>query len=249
MEHLEGANLLDIIYNIGVIPFILGIVGIIFGITRDKTHAVLVTTSIAISPLLLLALKLLNLQDALIVLGPILAIMSAISMKNFFKYLKLTKFSKYETASKYVIFILIIVTIAIPSFSTAKEVIQDTITQDEITLLKTLSKEAEGDATIASSVEEGHYITYFAKRKNVMDQNFMYISNIDIRYNDIKTLYTTISGSEAAEIAHKYDITYIYLSPRTKKIFGIKELPYATYETCFRKAASSGEVEAYKVRC
>jgi len=119
----------------------------------------------------------------------------------------------------------------------------------DFTLLTTLNQEADEDATIASSVEEGQYITYFAKRKNVIDKNFVYIPDIDSRYNGIKTLYTTISSTEALEIAHKYDINYIYLSPRTKKIFEIKELSYATDEKCFRKIASSGEVEAYKIRC
>ena len=237
------------IYSVGIIPFILGITGIVFGIIKDKTHTALIVTSVAISPLILLGLKMLTLEDALIVLGPMLAIISAISMKKFFTYLKITKFSRYETASKYLILVLIAATIIIPIYSTAEGVIQNTITKDETTLLKTLNKETDTDITIASSVEEGHYITYFAKRKNVIDEEYIYIPNIDSRYNDIKTLYTTISGSEALAIAHKYDISYIYLSPRTKKIFKIKELPYATDEKCFRKIASSGEVEAYKVRC
>lgn len=248
-EHFKEANLLSMIYSVGIIPFILGITGIVFGIIKDKTHTALIVTSVAISPLILLGLKMLTLEDALIVLGPMLAIISAISMKKFFTYLKITKFSRYETASKYLILVLIAATIIIPIYSTAEGVIQNTITKDETTLLKTLNKETDTDITIASSVEEGHYITYFAKRKNVIDEEYIYIPNIDSRYNDIKTLYTTISGSEALAIAHKYDISYIYLSPRTKKIFKIKELPYATDEKCFRKIASSGEVEAYKVRC
>lgn len=248
-EHFEKANLLQMIYSIGVMPLILGITGLILGLTRDKTHATLIITSMAIAPLAMLALKLLSLEDALIVLGPTLAITSAVAIKKFFKYMKLTKFSKYETTSKYFFLALVIATIIIPSYSTAEEIIQDTITEDEITLLKTLEKEADLDATIASSAEEGHYITYFTKRKNVVDKKFLYIHNANLKYNDVKTLYTTISGSEALEIAHKYDIEYIYLSSRTKEIFGIRGLTYATDEECFRKVASSGEVEAYKIRC
>lgn len=248
-EHFEKANLLDIIYNIGVIPFILGITGIIFGLTKDKTHSALIIISVAIAPLVLLALKMFTLEPTLIVLGPVLAVTSAITLKKFFTYLRITKFSKYETISKYLILALIIVTIIIPTYFTAKQAIQDTITEDEITLLNMLNRETGPEATIASSAEEGHYITYFAKRKDVIDQNFLYMPNIDPRYNDIKTLYTTISSSEALDIAHKYDISYIYLSQRTKEIFGIKELAYATNEKCFRKTASSGTVEAYKIRC
>ena len=248
-EHFKEANLWEIIYSVGVIPFILGIIGIVFGITRDKTHSGLIVISVAVSSMVLLSLRLLNLEDALILLGPILAIMSVISLKKFFQYLKLTKFSKYEKASKYLIFILITLTIIIPTYSTAKKVLGNTITEDEIDLLRMLNEETDKNAIIASSAEEGHYITYFAKRKNVIHEKFLYISSIELRYNNIKTLYQTISGSEALEIAHKYGINYIYLSPRTKKIFGIKDLPYTTNEKCFRKIASSGEVEAYKIRC
>lgn len=248
-EHFKGANLLDMIYSIGIIPFILGITGIVFGVTKNKTHAAMIVISIIISPLILLGFKLLELSDTLIILGPALSIMSAVTLRNFFRYLKITKFSKYETLSKYLVLVLIIATIIIPVYSTAKDVIKNTITQDEITLLRTLDKESDVDATIASSIEEGHFVTYFAKRKNVMDKNFVYVPRIESRYNDLKTLYTTIASSEASEIANNYGIDYIYLSPRTKKEFGIKELVYATDEKCFRKVAKSGEVEAYKVRC
>lgn len=248
-ETLAKTSLLDIVYSIGVIPFIFGIVGIIFGITRDKTHSALIVTSIAVAPLTMLALKLLTLGDALIVLGPVLAITSAITIKKFFVYIKLTKFSGYETLSRYFMLALIILTIIIPVYYTASQVIKDTITKDEISLLMTLNKETEPETIIASSVEEGHYITYFAKRKDVIDNNFLYVPNIDARYNDIKMLYTTVSGSEASEIAQKYGTSYILLSPKTKETFGIKELKYATDEKCFRKVASSGDVEAYKIRC
>lgn len=248
-EQLENANLLDLVYSMGIIPFILGIVGIIFGITKDKTHSVLITVSIAIAPLVLLALKMFTLANALIVLGPILAVMSAITMKKFFTYLRITKFSRYETLIKYLALILIILIIVIPSWFTAEQTIQDTITQNEIMVLEQLSMETSPETVIASSAEEGHYVTYFAKRKNVIDKNFLYVPNIDTRYNDINTLYKTIATSEALKIAHKYGIGYIYLSSRTKEIFGIKELTYATDGKCFRKVASIGEVEAYKVRC
>ena len=248
-EHFKEANLLSMIYSVGIIPFILGIMGIGFGIIRDKTHTALIVTSVAISSLILLGLKLLSLENALIMLGPMLAIISAITLKKFFTYLKITKFSKYETLTKYIIFILIIVTLIIPAYSTAEEVIQNTITKDEINLLETIDKEMDKDITVSSAAEEGHYITYFAKRKNVIDENFVYIPNIDSRYNDMQTLYKTISSSEALAIARKYNISYIYLSPRTKKIFEIKELPYITDEKCFRKVANSGQVEAYKIRC
>ncbi len=249
LEQLEKANLLDLVYSIGIIPFILGIVGIILGITKDKTHSILITVSIAIAPLALLALKMFTLSNALIVLGPILAITSAITMKKFFTYLRITKFSKYEELSKYLTLILITLVIIIPAWFTAEQVIQDTITKDEITVLKQLGSETSSEMIIASSAEEGHYVTYFAERKDVIDKNFLYVPNIDARYNDIKMLYTTIANSEALEITHKYGIDYIYLSPRTKKIFGIEELNYATDGKCFRKVADVGEVEAYKVRC
>ncbi|MBU4502476.1 MAG: hypothetical protein KKA79_07805 [Nanoarchaeota archaeon] len=256
-DYFEQANLLDIIYTVGIIPFILGIIGIVFGLIRDKTHFGLITISIAIAPLALLALKLINLGDALIVLSPVLAIISAIAMIKFFRYIRLTKFASYEIVAKGFIFILIIITMIIPSFSTAQQAMENTITEDEIIVLKTLEQEAAQDEqeaenvdiTIASSLEEGHYVTYFAKRKVFMDEKFLYTPNVNIRYNNLKTLYTTISGKEALRIANKYGIDYIYISPRTKEIFGIKELAYTTDEKCFRKISESGEVEAYKIRC
>jgi len=248
-ENFKQINLLDIIYSVGVIPFIFGIIGILFGIIRDKTHNALIMTSIIVSPLALLGLEIISLEDSLIVLGPALAIMSAISMKKFFSYLRITKFSRYESLSKYLLFVLIVFTIIMPTYSTAKGVIKDTITEDEVELLKTLDLELDNDVVIASSAEEGHYITYFANRKNVIDENFQGIQHAESKYKNIKTLYTTISGSEAMEIVEKYDIGYIYLSPRTKETFNIEELAYTTDEKCFRKTASSGEVKAYKIRC
>jgi len=248
-EQIAHANLLDIIYSVGTVTFIFGIAGVIFGVSKDKTHSALIVTSVAVAPLVLLALKIFTLTNVLLILGPTLAVMSAVTMKKSFAYLRITKFSKYEILVKWVLFLLIVGTIVVPSYFTSKQVILDTITDDEIKVLEQLKTETEADATVASSAEEGHYITYFAERKDVIDNNFLYVPNIESRYNDITLLYTTISDSEALEIARKYGINCIYLSQRTKDIFGIKELKYATNEKCFRKVASSGAVEAYKIRC
>ncbi len=248
-QSLTHANLLDIIYSLGVIPFIFGITGAVFGVMRDKTHVALLIISLGIAPLGLLVLKLIQLTDALIFLGPTFSILSALSFKKLFRYLKLTKFAQYRSSIKFFFFVLIFLTIIIPTYFTSEEVILDSISNDEVAVLTQLGNETDVESIIASSPEEGHYVSYFANRKNVMDTDFLYIPRIDTIYNDIKTLYTTISGSQALEITHKYGIDYIYLSPRTKKFFGIKELPYTTDGKCFRKIAESGEVEAYKIRC
>ncbi|MBM3200169.1 hypothetical protein FJZ53_04480, partial [Candidatus Woesearchaeota archaeon] len=88
-EQIAHANLLDIIYSVGTVTFIFGIAGVIFGVSKDKTHSALIVTSVAVAPLVLLALKIFTLTNVLLILGPTLAVMSAVTMKKSFAYLRI----------------------------------------------------------------------------------------------------------------------------------------------------------------
>ena len=60
-------------------------------------------------------------------------------------------------------------------------------------------------------------------------------------------MYTSKFSTNALRLLIKYDIDYIYLSPKTKEIFKIKKIDYV-YDDCF-PLVYDGKIKIYKVTC
>ncbi|MEM4244708.1 MAG: hypothetical protein QXR60_00690 [Candidatus Nanoarchaeia archaeon] len=248
-DYFKNINLIDIILRLGVAAFVLGVLGLTVGFFREKVATVFFALGAALSAIILLALKLVDFSSGLMLLGIIFALASSVALSRFFKYLKLTKLSKFESIFKFALVLLVFFLMVLPSFFAAQEVIDNSLTDDEFNIINSIRDGTLEGSTVLSLFSEGHYITAIGKRKNVMDSDFLSAPYVNTRYEDVKTMYTTISGVEALQLAEKYNIGYIYFSPRARKFYNIQNLSYVEDEKCFVEHRRSGEVYLYKVRC
>ncbi len=248
-QYFKNINLLDVIYQIGILPFILGTIAIIIGFFYTKKSDIMLLIGIALSAFLLLSFKMVPFKEGLMLLGIVLAVMSSTSLSKLYDYIRLTKVSGYSHYFSYMFVLLIALLLVIPSFFAAEDAIAITISDQEFQALEKIRTDTDENATVLATIDEGHYITAIAKRKNVIDNHFLYAKGIDRRYAEVNEIFTTMSGSKALEYMHRYGISYIYFSKRAKEIYKINSLGYTNDQNCFRKIASVGENEVYKIRC
>ncbi len=246
-QYFTEFNILQAIYTIGIVPFIFGIYIIYKYIFRKKDKKMYLLISFAVSMLILLWLKLIQLKIGLIFLSVILTILFTQFFPLFFAYFEKTKFYKFKSLVYILLFFLIITTSFLPSIASAKKSISTSVTEDEIKALEWIKANTEHNSVILATVKEGYLITSIAERKNIADPNFLLIEDADQRVADIREIYVTIFETEAINLLNKYKVKYIYFSPRAKSSFGIKEIKYID-EKCFELIYDSN-IKIYKSLC
>lgn len=249
-DYFKNFNMLGVLYQVGFLPVIMGITGMVLIFTRYKTNKLaILVSSLVLSSLFLMTLRLVEFEVGALILGVSLAIMSALFIDKAMKYIRLTKFSHFVKYFNVSLFVLIIITLVLPCFFVSQNLIASSISEDEFNVLHYLRDETDEDAVVLSSVEEGDYITGIAKRKNVMDKHFLLVDDINERHRDVKKIYQTSSEVIALKLLNKYNVEYIYISDKTKEIYNTKNLVYLNNENCFRKVQKSYRVEVYRVIC
>jgi len=246
LNYFRNFDMLDIIYKVGFLPMLMGISGAVLVFTRYKSKDGVVIGSFLLSALFLMVARLVEFETGALFLGVSLSIMSALFIDKMFKYISLTKFSHMKKYFNYFLFLLVFLTLVLPSFFVSNNVIKSTISDNEFSVLTNLG---EDDDIMLSSMEEGYYITGIAKKKSVIDKNFLMVDNIDERYNDVSRIYTTSFEKIALQLLHKYDVDYIYISDKTKEIYNKGNLDYLDNEECFRQIEKAGRVEVYRIMC
>ncbi len=223
-EYFINFNILEAIYEIGIIPFIFGIYIVYSYIFKEKNRYIYLLIGFFLSTFILLWLKLIKLNLGFIILSIILTLLFSQYLKLFLIYLKKTRFIRYEKGFITVIILIFILTSIIPSIIYANKSVKNAFTPKEMDALQWLRENTMPNSTIATSLEEGFLINYIAKRKNIMDSDFLLMDNIDQRYKDLTTIFTSPFETESIRLMAKYEASYIYLSNRTKQEFKIDNL-------------------------
>ena len=246
--YFSDITLFQAIYEIGIIPIIFGVYVIYKYIFKEKNKSLYLLISFVIPIFILLWFKLIELIVGLMFLGVILVLLFGQFYKMFFTYIKKTKFSRYEWLFIVVLFISFLFTSVFPSIYYAQFENKSIVTKDEINALTWLRDNAENDSTVLATIPEGDLITYFAEKKNVADQNFLLIKDINQRYADIQTMYQSSLKTEVIRLLNQYEVNYIYFSDRAKEQYNIQQLAYLGDNSCFELVYANGP-NIYRSRC
>ena len=141
-----------------------------------------------------------------------------------------------------------ILTSVIPSWSLGLENSASLPSDAEVKALEWLRDNSEENATVLGTPLEGDMISFFSRRKNVMDDNYVLIPEIDFRYEEIESAFKTRFETKSLEILDKYSVDYIYLSDRARALYSIDDLAYVE-ERCFPLVYEEGGIKIYEVRC
>jgi len=242
--YFKNINLFESIYLIGALPLILGSLGIFFGLFKQKDNSIIVLTAAILATLLLLSLKILNIQIGILFLGIFLVIISSSTISKIYNYITLTKFSKLKKYITYLVIILIIGLSLIPSYFVAKDLPNY---NNQVNSFLWVKENTPLTAIVIAPVELGNILTSVAKRKNIIDNNFLLARNTEERLNDVNLIYTTTLEVKALESLNKYGANYIYFDSYVRNKYNLTKLKYFEYEAekCFEEIKN----DVYKVLC
>ncbi|MFH1682536.1 MAG: glycosyltransferase family 39 protein [Candidatus Woesearchaeota archaeon] len=230
---------------VGAIPLLVSIYSIYKFLYEEKNKNVFLLFSLAISTILLFMLKLVEARITLMLLGVIFAIIFAQFYKSLGQYLKQTKLVSKGSLILSVLVILAVLTSAYASFAFAIQ--QQTPSQEDITAFLWLKENTPPNSTVLTILKEGHLLNYLGGRKNLMDEQFSLIKNIEGRFNDLSSLYITSYQTQAIDLLNKYSIDYIFFSEAAEERYQIEKISYID-EKCFDLVYDQ-EVKIYRSKC
>lgn len=246
-SHFSRMTVLQGVYEIGLIPFFLGIYSMFKHLFAERRKEEYLIISFAITAGIMLLLKLIELKIGLILFGLLLSILFASWFRNLMDYIRKTKFEGFEKIIFALFVLLFIATSAYPAYKETSKHVKESINGDEMNALKWLKENAISDATIFAVPEDGNLISAISERKNAIDADFLTVKNSNQKYDDVQRLFTTKSYTEAVEIMEKYGAKYLYFSKNARKLFGIEHLEF-TAQKCFLEIAS-GDAKIYERVC
>lgn len=247
-QYFPNISILNSLILIGVIPFLIGLYTIYRSLFEQKNKNVFLLLGLAISTAFLAIINFVEFRLALMFFGLILAIFFAQAYTSFTPYLQKTHFTKikrWTTVLPIIILILFIITSIIPSFTYALQ--QQTPSDEDLKAFTWIKENTNPQATIITSLSEGHLLAYTSQRKNFMDTQFSLIKDIDERFSHLNSFFSTSYQTQAISLFDRYNLHYLLVSPQSKSIYNLELPPYID-QRCF-ELLYSNTVHIYKVRC
>ena len=72
------------------------------------------------------------------------------------------------------------------------------------------------ESRIISDIQSGHTITYFSSKKNLIDNNFLLIRDINEITTDLNAIFTTQSTTIGTGLLNKYNAEFVLLTENAK---------------------------------
>lgn len=241
-------SILDGVRAMGVIPFLAGIYITYLYIFKKKDKFLYLLFSLLFTIIILLWLKLISVTLGLVYISVSLILFFGEAYKLFMDYLDRTKLQRWKGLFVFLIFTFFIFTSLLPMFDLMQKKLSITINVDDVGALIFLRENTREDQKILAPVGEGHYITYFAQRKNVADTNFLQIKDAPQILENIYAVFSTRSKIVATEFMDDLDARFIYLSKQSQESLQLEELA-TDDESCFPLMLLYNNVKVYKSRC
>ncbi len=232
---------LDLFVGVGLLPLVLGVIGIYIALMRDKKKISYIFGAFALAVLLLVSLRMLTIYVAIFFLGIVMSIFSSLGALQIYRYFENFKLSLLKNSFVILLIVLFFLLSVSPSFLVAKT--SPSVDSSKIREIEWLARNTEKDDVVLADINDGHLIASLAGRKTVIDSNFIFAPNPKERAEDVNVVFTTVSEAAAMKVLRKYDVDVIYLSDDARRKYGIINLAYG------EKLFNSGEEPVEPSRC
>lgn len=230
---------------VSIIPFLAGIYTVYHHLFQLKSHKSVLMISLAISTTLLAWFRLIKFEVSLSFFGVILAILFAIFYHDFEEYLEKTKMPGVHKFLLPTAIILLLLTMIVPMLSNSLN--QDIPIQEEIQAFQWLKENTPENSGVLALLEEGHLITYYGQRRNILDDQFILTENAQQRFQDLNDLFSTKFQTHAINLLEKHQVQYLVFSSKAQKKYQINKFNYVVGE-CFKKIYDN-ETRIYLAKC
>jgi hypothetical protein len=244
-EYFPSFSLSQSLLLVSVIPFLAGVYVIYRSLFELKTNNTFFIISLVLPAVLLTWLQLFEFTDTFIFLGLLLAILFSQFYDDLLSYISVTRAERWSK-TLFPFFLILLLLTMIPS-SLSASLNQDLPSDQEIAAFAWLRDNTPEDLAVLSTLEEGHLVTYFSQRKNVMDSEFSKIHDVEERFKGLNSLYTTSFHTEAIRLAERYDLKYFVITPHAQERYNLLDFKYRNSE-CFKKIYK-GDAKIYQLVC
>ncbi|MCB9358558.1 hypothetical protein H6503_01380 [Candidatus Woesearchaeota archaeon] len=244
IQYFSQVNIFSIIYFVGAVPFFAALYTMYKHSFTLKNEQLYLYTSFAVVIAALLLFRLIELQKGLIYLGFCFLIFFAVFLKRAIAYIERTKLNRYKHGVTLILIFVFLLSSIIPSIMALHN--QSSIPRDTIDAMEWIERNTDENSVILADIKEGNLVTEIAKRKNIIDSNFLLIEDINQRVNDMRLIYTSSSIVKAVELLDYYSIDYILIG-EARTTFNIEDLHYIDSECV--ESVYDNKIKIYKVKC
>lgn len=244
-DYFTKTTILESIYLIGLVPFLIGVYSVYRYTYREKSKHIYITTAFAIVVFIALSLKLVEPKEGLIYLGFILILGFIHHYKVFMSYFRITKFARFEPYVAAMVILIVVLTSVVPSFQYARD---ENKNVPSLGPFMWVSEFTEPNSTVLATIDEGFLVNAIGKRKNVIDSNFLFVPHPEEVLKDVSEIYLNHYKTTTIKLLNKYDINYIMFTPHAKSYYGIDSLFFID-DNCFSLVYDSNNTQIYESLC
>lgn len=239
-QYFAGMTILGAVYQIGILPALYGVFIVYKYLFREKHQQIYLFVAFVAATGLLLWFRLIPLILGLQLIGLLLVVLFAYWLRFFLAAIKKTRFQRLKPFFAFGFFIAFVGSSIIPSFLIAHDLQDQAVSDEELAVFDWLREKTNEQSVIAAPLEYGNLITALAKRKNVIDANFLLQKDAKQRLENIHRLYKTPFEFEAIEIMDAYGADYVLVPPEYAGA-----LNFASESGCFGTAYEAGGFVVY----
>ena len=230
-------DILTILVSIGVIPIILGAYAAYHHVKHAKKEDMFLLSALILL-LVLVFLSLITPSVGLSLIGLLSIILFAQSILVLDQKIKHFKISQAKPIVIVIISLLFIITSIIPSVSFQSDPL---LSNDEIRQLSSMKIQ---NATILTTIESAHAVSFLTKNSVVADSNFEYVRSPELVIKDIETVYTSFFAAQALEQLDRYGATHVLYLKKDIVNYGKGHYLDSCFDLIF-----NGEIQLYEVKC
>ncbi len=243
-EYFPTFSIAEAMLLVGIVPFLAGIFVVYRSLFSLKDTKTFLLISLVISTSMISWLRLVRFEESLAIFGLVLAVLFASFYGTFSAYMEKTRFPHLLKTAGIILIVLLTASSVPPAIAHA--LAQETPSDADLAAMDWIKNNTPPDARILVSLKEGHLLAYHGQRRNIMDDQFTLIPDVEERFTDINTLFTTAFETQALELLEKYNVSYIVSSIYSRKQYG-NGFRFTGGE-CFTRVYRN-ETKIYNVRC
>jgi len=236
-------SIFNIIISGGILVLLFGFLGLYYCFQDRENKLGLVFSFLVLGIFLLLLLKMIPFNIGLVFLSLSLVVLSSFFILRLLDYVEQTRLFKLKKIILISLFVFIFLVSVIPSYDSLQDF--NYIFDQKIHDLNWIRENTNKNSVVLGSLKEGNIIAAIAKRKNVVDTNFLLAPHPLERIKDVESIYNLNSEAIALKLLNKYNVDIIYLSDNTQTLYNVGEMDYLTNKDCFKKLRG----RIYEVKC
>jgi len=244
-EYFPTVSVAQALILVSIIPFLVGVFVVYRSLFQLKNERSFLLISFAVSTTLLTWSRLIEFKLSLAFFSIILAILFAPFYQDLKIFIKKTRVSHWANYLPIILIGLLALTMIFPAVKVSLE--QETPTNSEIAAFRWLKENTPENSRVLALLEEGHLITYYGKRKNIIDNKFASIKDIEERFSDSNSLFTTKFQTQASDLIDKYNLDYIMFTTKAKEKYQQSNFKYLSIN-CFERVYKD-DTKIYRVKC